>query len=79
MTTTLYAQMPSAVHEALWQMFVSGPVRDGNLVSKEARNWLVSQRLAFQSSGHNSLTADGVEMAVSLYMDRRKDNEGAHS
>ena len=72
-------QMPTGTHETLWQLFVSGPVRDGNLVSKEARNWLVGQMLAFQTSGHNSLTADGVEMAVSLDMDRRKDKEGAHS
>ena len=33
--------MPSSVHEALWQMFKDGPIWDGDLVSKEARNWLV--------------------------------------
>ena len=70
--------MPDGVHEALWQLFCSGPVRDGNLVAKEARRWLVKNGFAFQTDGHNALTAEGVSMAVSLGMDYRKDKEGAH-
>jgi hypothetical protein len=65
--------MPSATHEAIWQMFKNGPTWDGNLVSKEARTWLVQNGLAFRAKGYNALTEAGVEMAVSLGMGERKD------
>ena len=68
--------MPSGVHEVLWQMFKDGPIWDGNLVDKEARKWLVQNQYAEQSSGFNFLTAQGVDMAVSVGMDRRKEKEG---
>ncbi len=68
-------KMPSGVHEALWQMFKDGPIFDGDLVDKEARKWLVQNRYAEQSSGFNFLTAQGVDMAVSVGMDRRKEKE----
>lgn len=71
-------EMPSGVHEVLWQMFCGGPIWDGNLVCKTSRKWLVNQGLAFQASGFNALTASGVDMAVSLEMDRRKEREGTH-
>ena len=67
--------MPCGVHEALWQMFKDGPVWDGNLVDKEARKWLKAQGYADQSSGFNFLTAFGVDLAVSLGMDRRKEKK----
>ncbi len=71
--------MPSGTHEALWQMFCSGPVWDGDLVCKTSRTWLVNNGLAFRAAGFNSLTSNGVDMAVSLEMDRRKEREGAHN
>lgn len=71
--------MPSGVHEALWQMFCGGPIWDGNLVCKTSRKWLVANGLAAQASGFNFLTCLGVDMAVSLGMDARKEREGAHS
>lgn len=67
--------MPRGVHEALWQMFKDGPIWDGNLVDKEARKWLKTQGYAERSSGFNFLTAMGVDLAVSLGMDRRKEKE----
>lgn len=67
------AEMPSGVHEALWQMFKDGPIWDGNLVCKTSRKWLVQNGLADQSSGFNFLTASGVDMAVSLGMDHKKE------
>lgn len=67
--------MPSGVHETIWQMFRNGPTWDGDLVSKQARKWCVQNGLAAQSSGFNFLTADGVDLAVSLGMDRRKEKE----
>lgn len=67
--------MPTGVHETLWQLFRNGPTWDGDLVSKEARTWMVSADLAGRAAGFNFLTAQGVEMAVSLEMDRRKEKE----
>ncbi|MBV7408713.1 hypothetical protein [Maritimibacter sp. DP1N21-5] len=69
--------MPSGVHEALWQMFKDGPIWDGNLVCKTSRKWLRENGYADQSSGHNFLTAMGVDLAVSLGMGDRKDRRGA--
>ncbi|WHZ33444.1 hypothetical protein [Sagittula sp. MA-2] len=65
--------MPSGVHEALWQMFLSGPIWDGDLVCKTSRKWLVEQGYAGKSSGFNFLTAQGVDLAVSVGMDRKKE------
>lgn len=75
----LETDMPSGVHEALWQMFCGGPIWDGNLVCKTSRKWLVENGLANRASGFNFLTGTGVDMAVSLGMDRRKEREGAHN
>ena len=67
--------MPSGVHVALWQMFKDGPIWDGDLVCKTSRKWLRQNGFADQSSGFNFLTAAGVDMAVSLGMDRQKEKE----
>ncbi len=65
--------MPNGVHEALWQMFKDGPIWDGDLVDKQSRKWLVQNGYAEQSSGFNFLTAQGVDMAVTVGIDRRKE------
>lgn len=70
--------MPIGVHEALWQMFLGGPIWDGDLVCKASRKWLVDQGMAGKASGFNFLTAAGVDMAVSLGMDRRKEKKKRH-
>ena len=75
METDLTPSMPSGVHLALWQMFKGGPIWDGNLVCKTSRKWLVEAGMADKVAGFNFLTARGVEMAVSLDMDRRKEKE----
>ena len=66
---------PNGVHEALWQMFRNGPIWDGNLVCKTSRTWLKGQGYADQSSGFNFLTTAGVDLAVSLGMARRKEQD----
>lgn len=72
-------EMPSGTYECLWQLFCSGPVRDGDLVCKQSRKWLVTNGYAKQSSGYNFLVSDGVDMAITVGMDIRKDKEGAHN
>ncbi|MCD1619175.1 hypothetical protein K7H20_13980 [Salipiger manganoxidans] len=69
--------MPSGVSEALWQMFLCGPIWDGDLVCKTSRKWLKEHGYSAQSSGFNFLTANGVDMAVSLGMDRMKEKRNA--
>lgn len=78
MTVTNWHEMPSGVHESLWQMFLNGPVWDGNLVCKTSRKWMVENGLAKQAAGFNFLTGAGVEMAVTLGMDQRKERESSH-
>ena len=66
-------EIPSGVHEALWQMFKDGPIWDGDLICKTSRKWLKEQGYAEQTSGYNFLTALGVDLACTLEMDRRKE------
>ena len=56
--------LSSAAIEVLMQLFVTGPVWDGNLVSKSGRSELVGAGLAFCDIGWTSLTAEGVSVAV---------------
>jgi hypothetical protein len=51
--------------EMLGQLFVSGPVWDGNLVSKEGRTELVKRGYAERGFGWQWLTRSGVELAAS--------------
>lgn len=66
------SEMPSGVHEVLWQLFKNGPTFDGDLVCKQSRNWLKDQGYCEQSSGYNFLTALGVDFCISVGMDARK-------
>lgn len=68
-------EIPASVHESIWQMFRYGPIWDGNLVCKTSARWLQQQGYAARTSGFNFLTSAGVDLAVSLGMDRRKETE----
>lgn len=68
-------KIPSGAHEVLWQLFRNGPTWDGNIVCKVSRVWLWENGFSDRAAGFNFLTAPGVEMAVSLGMDRRKEKE----
>lgn len=53
------------INTALEQLFMDGPVWDGNLVSKADRDALVAEGLSVKvPGGWNTLTADGVQRAV---------------
>lgn len=56
--------LSSCAKEVLGQMFMNGPIWDGNLVSKSGRTELVSLGLAFQWNGFQSLSEEGLRVAV---------------
>jgi hypothetical protein len=57
-------ELSSAAIEVLGQLFVGGPVWDGNVCSKVGRGELVRAGLAFHENGWASLTPEGVRTAV---------------
>lgn len=54
----------SAAKEVLGQMFLNGPIWDGNVVSKVGRGELVAAGLAIHDHGFAFLTAEGVRTAI---------------
>ena len=56
--------LSSMAIEVLGQLFVQGPVWDGNLVSKTGRDILVERGLASREEGWNFLTNAGVRLAT---------------
>lgn len=45
------------------QLFISGPVSDGNIISKKGRDELVGTGFAFHEDGWASLTSEGMKLA----------------
>lgn len=70
-----FTSLNSAAQEVMMQMFLFGPVWDGNLISKSGRNELVDHGMAFRTDGWQSLTREGLTIAVtadvSHWADRR--------
>jgi hypothetical protein len=56
--------LSSAAIDVLGQLFVQGPVWDGNIISKAGRGELVRAGLAFHFHGWASLTEEGVYVCV---------------
>lgn len=56
--------MPSAAEEVLAQMFMQGPVWDGNLVSKSGRDELLGRGFAMRVDGWQTLTKAGLLRAI---------------
>ena len=67
--------MSSSAIDVLRQLFLRGPVWDGNLVSKAGRTELVDSGYAAQSDGWQWLTDSGVELAVTAGRERAKNDE----
>jgi hypothetical protein len=67
MTIEVQSLSGSAV-DVLGQLFVAGPVWDGNLISKSGRDELVRVGLAHQWNGWQTLTQDGLTAAVEWKM-----------
>lgn len=58
--------------ESLYQLFLHGPTYDGDVISKSQRDELVRLKLCDRREGYNFLTREGVEVALSMHMDRDK-------
>ncbi|MFG1300347.1 hypothetical protein V5F49_11190 [Xanthobacter sp. V3C-3] len=65
----------NAEHETLWCLFRNGPTWDGNLPSKQGRDGLVASGYAARCDGWNFLTEAGVQLAIDLRFDRRKEKD----
>lgn len=50
--------------EVLGQLFTTGPVWDGNIISKAGRDQLIRMRFADRVDGWAFLTREGVQLAV---------------
>ena len=55
-------------NEGQFRQCVGGPVWDGDVISKDARDRLVENGLLSRAHGYNILTADGVMLAIGLRM-----------
>lgn len=57
-------KLTSGAQVVLGQLFVNGPIWDGNIVSKSGREELVKLQLAKHEHGFAFLTSEGVQTAV---------------
>lgn len=57
----------------LWQLFLQGPTADGDLISKDDRDFLVKSGMADRHNGYNFLTSSGVQHALHYKMDSAKE------
>ena len=64
-------------NEVLWQLFKNGPTWDGDIVSKQSRDWLIENDFAARTNGYTFLTHDGVVAAIAIGCDKRKEAERA--
>jgi hypothetical protein len=64
MTTFKIEPLSSSAKEVLGQMFLNGPIWDGNVCSKVGRGELVSAGLAIHAHGFAFLTSEGVRTAI---------------
>lgn len=62
-----------AMRDTLKAMFFTGPVCDGNVPSKAARDGLCRAGYAIHAHGFAFLTSDGVELCIRMGMDRDKE------
>lgn len=67
--------LSSAAIDGLGQLFLFGPTWDGNVVSKSGRDELVVNGLAFRYEGWQSLTREGVKLALEMDVKSRYDQK----
>jgi hypothetical protein len=64
LATVTYHELTGAGRDVLMQMFLKGPVWDGNLIAKSGRSELVEAGLAKRAHGWQWLTDQGAIVAV---------------
>lgn len=62
-----------AIRDVLRCLFFHGPTWDGNIPSKSARDGLCKIGAVHHEFGFAFLTRDGVELCISLGLDREKE------
>jgi hypothetical protein len=65
--------LSGGAYDTLFCLFIHGPTMDGDVPSKCGRDELVSRKLAMRHEGHQTLTINGLRLALSLGMDRKKE------
>jgi len=60
----IFSELSGAAKEVMGQLFVKGPTVDGNLASKSGRDELVDKGLAFRVNGFQSLSKEGLTVAI---------------
>lgn len=69
----LAPELSGGALDTLWCLFLNGPTWDGNIPSKAGRSELLQHGYAERRSAHAFLTAAGVELALGLDMEERKE------
>jgi hypothetical protein len=67
--------MTELQRDTLWQLFKDGPTRDGDLISKPARTWLIEKEYVEREDGWNYLTHNGITLCLELGMGALKDSD----
>lgn len=67
--------LSSGAIDVLGQMFLFGPVWDGNVVSKAGRDELIKNNLAYRYEGWQSLTREGLKLALEWPAKSRADQK----
>lgn len=65
------AQTMTKRHSEQLRQLCSGPVWDGNLLDKSARDWLFNNNCVHRADGWNFLSAAGVKLASTFGMIRK--------
>lgn len=73
MATITIEPLSRSALATLYQLFLNGPTWDGNIVSKTGRQELIVRGYAFRVEGYASLTHEGVRLAATSGLDRKKE------
>jgi hypothetical protein len=69
----MFDPLSGAAKDVMMQLFVTGPTWDGNLIAKSGRNELVDKGLAFRCEGWQSLSLEGLKVAITADVKGRSD------
>lgn len=71
--TSISSHLDAAMKETLKALFVLGPLYDGDVPSKVARDRLVELEMVDRYNGWQTLTQYGLKIALEMHLDRDKE------